>query len=566
MDLPETNSLLAIRRPSRVSHALVQAAYNIHFLGYERSLNVDGCVQRFRDIEANLGTLFRTRGECRDPTVLKAFLVRAVASQPVRTEVVSEIVHEYPVGDSCRNWVDALAAFASSQSSARSAPVEALGSVCVLDRARSACEGGDYDAAFALLLDCEPDAVVVRQLLACSLEIDSLDTARRTLQYINHCSGEVRNAALSMRAYRQMLEVVTQRIASNESPTAVNDIPTGWLPWLERLNERGAWSGADEVARYGALEWSRDEFRRDTSLVSRFAGLLVSRRPRDGDVVLRDAVPSLLAHFLPDDGPIREFKPIYLNLAFVLALDDAIGADDLTAIATLAEAILECAPASFAHSGANEFQELVETLEAAWNHVAAPRHIEWALHVLDLLIAFNVRQHALIDGFVHRIVNGFREWSRRIRTDQWDLLEALLEDLDRTGLLAGLRQRDGASAEQESAIVGRLSGQSIAIYTLTERIGRRAAAVISSRFQDVRVHLVHDKASTDRLEQLARNADIFIVNTWDAKHAATNAIQANRSKDSVTLMPKSKSAGSLVRELYDFLESPTARFADGRPA
>jgi hypothetical protein len=271
----------------------------------------------------------------------------------------------------------------------------------------------------------------------------------------------------------------------------------------------------------------------------------------------------LLAHFLPDDEPVRECKPIYLNLAFVLALDDAIGADDLTAIATLAEAILECAPASSAHSGSNEFQELVETLEAAWNHVAAPRHIDWALHVLDLLIAFNVRQHAVIDGFVHQIINGFREWSRRIRTDQWDLLETLLADLDQTGLLVGLRQRDGVSAEQAPMLLGRLSGQSIAIYTLTERIGRRAAAVINGRFEGVRVHLVHDKASTDRLEQLARNADIFIVNTWDAKHAATNAIQANRSRDSVTLIPKSKSAGSLVRELYEFLESSRTRFVGG---
>ncbi len=69
------------------------------------------------------------------------------------------------------------------------------------------------------------------------------------------------------------------------------------------------------------------------------------------------------------------------------------------------------------------------------------------------------------------------------------------------------------------------------------------------------MHLIHDKGSTDRLQQLAHNADIFIVNTWDAKHAATIAIQANRPKESVTLFPQSKSAGSLVRELYEFLSS-----------
>lgn len=555
LDLPETTSLLAIRRPSRVSHSLVQAIYNVHLAGHEQSLDVGGCVQHFRDMEASLGTLFRTRREWRDPTVLKAFLVRAVASEPVRTELVSEIVREYPIGDSCRNWVDALAAFAAAQLRTVTPPVEVVGKAGALDGARSACESGDYDAAFRLLLDCEPDAAVIRQLLACSLEIDSLDTARRTLQYIDNCPGDVRNGALGMRAYRQMMEALTQRVASIESPHPVDDILTGWLPWLERLNARGAWNGADEVARYGALEWSRDEFLRNTALVSRFAELLVSRRPRDGDVVLRNVMPSLLTHFLPDDGPIRELKPIYMNLAFVLALDDAIGADDLTAIATLSEAILECAPATSAGSASNEFQELVETLEAAWNHVAAPRHVDWALHILDLLIAFNVRQHAVIDGFVHQVINGFREWVRRIRTDQWDLLEVLLGDLDRTGLLVGLRQREGISEEEATRLVDRLSGQSIAIYTLTERIGRRAAEVISSRIPGTKIHLVHDKVSTDRLEQLARNANIFIVNTWDAKHAATNAIQAGRPPGSVTLIPQSKAAGSLVRELYDFLSA-----------
>ncbi len=135
------------------------------------------------------------------------------------------------------------------------------------------------------------------------------------------------------------------------------------------------------------------------------------RRHRPANVL-----PKMLMHFLPSGAPVREFKPVYLSLAYVLALDESINADDLVALATLAEAVLECAPIVSPQSGTNEFQELLDTLEAGWNHVAAPRHIDWALHILDLLISFNVNAHAPIDSFLQQVINGFRAWARRIRS------------------------------------------------------------------------------------------------------------------------------------------------------
>jgi len=92
---------------------------------------------------------------------------------------------------------------------------------------------------------------------------------------------------------------------------------------------------------------------------------------------------------------------------------------------------------------------------------------------------------------------------------------------------------------------------------LTERIGRQAEQMICKRFEGIKVHLLHVKASTDRLVQLSQSADIFIVNTWDAKHAATGAIKQNRDKEQTTLIPKSKSAGGLIQCLTQHAQSTT---------
>ncbi len=112
--LPETNSLLTIRRPSQVSHALVRAVYNVRFAEYEQAGDARGCVDRFRELEPSFGTLFRARGDSHDPTVLKAFLVRAIAAKPMHLDTVQAIRDVYPVCDTGRPWVDALVSFALS--------------------------------------------------------------------------------------------------------------------------------------------------------------------------------------------------------------------------------------------------------------------------------------------------------------------------------------------------------------------------------------------------------------------------------------------------------------------
>lgn len=554
LELPEWSSLTTIRRPARVTQGLLKAVYEAHFAEFENNQDIGGCVARFRELQPSFGTLFRARGELHDPATLKAFLIRSVAEREIRLDAMDAIVNVFNSYHERDAWVEQLAVFARAQVTTTSADgvhTEAER----IDASRAACDLGDYDAAFANLLECKPSIVVVRQLLACSYEIDTLEASRRTMAFMEACPKDIRNDALSMRASRHIWDALTQEVVSDESSFTAEAIPDGWIAWIERLNNQGAWPAAAEIARHGSLEWGSGTFRGDVSKVSHFAELLLSNRSSDADIILKNAVPELLTAFLPDGEPIRDFKLIYLHLAYVLALDSSIGSDDLVALSSLTESILQCAPTKSAQS--NEFNDLLETLEAAWAHIAATKYVDWALQILDILIAFNVAQHAPVDRFLFQIGNRFREWTRRIRVDQWHFLDQLAKDLGQSQWLADILPVADDLQSTPRSLFERLKGQTVAIYTLTERLGRRAAEVLNERFEGVKISLIHDKKSSDRLVQLARNADIFVVNTWDATHAATNAIQANRPKTCITLFPQSKSAGSVVREIYDYLDSTT---------
>jgi len=136
---------------------------------------------------------------------------------------------------------------------------------------------------------------------------------------------------------------------------------------------------------------------------------------------------------------------------------------------------------------------------------------------------------------------------------QWSLLELLADDLNLAELVSGLRPEIEEKTGVEVVDIRELlKGKSIAVYSLTERIARRFGQLAEQTFDDIKIHYVHDKSLTDRMKNLAKSADIFIVNTWDAKHAATNGIKDNRSNTAITLQPNGKSATSLLRSLQEF--------------
>ena len=57
------------------------------------------------------------------------------------------------------------------------------------------------------------------------------------------------------------------------------------------------------------------------------------------------------------------------------------------------------------------------------------------------------------------------------------------------------------------------------------------------------------KEVNDRLRQLSRTADIVVMATASAKHAATGFIEGNRPKNLPILRPSGKGSASMLRAI-----------------
>jgi hypothetical protein len=92
-----------------------------------------------------------------------------------------------------------------------------------------------------------------------------------------------------------------------------------------------------------------------------------------------------------------------------------------------------------------------------------------------------------------------------------------------------------------------LRGRTVAIYTLTESAAARARDFLLRNFDEVSVLLSSDHVATHRLASMAHSADLFVIATRSAKHAATTFIEAQRPPSRPPAYASGKGSVSLVR-------------------
>ena len=96
-----------------------------------------------------------------------------------------------------------------------------------------------------------------------------------------------------------------------------------------------------------------------------------------------------------------------------------------------------------------------------------------------------------------------------------------------------------------------LEDKMVVLYSLTESAVTRASQILKRLVPliDVRTNSEHDGST--QLGQLSANADIFVVVTAAAKHAATICI-ADHRRDRPTVLVNSRGSSAILRALADF--------------
>jgi hypothetical protein len=545
IQLPNFDDIIRVRRPKRISEQLAKAAYNYHFSGFEITGNASAAIREFGLHGQRYVSLVRSTDGLRSTEVIKLALLAAATANPPNRVLAEELIARVD-SESDRTW------FRSIISQLASEPADKIAeSIGGYELAEIRYDAGQFDDAFELYRQQTPTVRSLGRVLESAVEIDSFPVAMKAIAYFQSASDDLQLQVLARKSLVSHLDRLNAIVGSGgrDMSKAVESL----AEWFERVDGNNSDTNLVQILEYGLPEWLA------SNLVdlNKTAEQLKRSRTSSAKETIRNSVPVFIQYFLVDQGASRSNKAIYLALLDLLIYDDSIGADDLTAVEQLIEAILTTSPSQ--DVGSNDYTFAADVVCHLWESVAAPRYIDWVLSTLDLLIDCGVQQHTSLTPVVVNIINSVRQWTRRVSDEQWNLFGLLAADLGVSDLLKEVRPEDESIPTDDlKSIRDVLRGKTIAVYSLTERIARRFGQLAEQAFDGIKIHYLHDKALSDRMKSLAQSADIFIINTWDAKHAATNGIKQSRA-EKLTIEPLGKSASSLLRCLVESLEATSTR-------
>jgi hypothetical protein len=518
--------LLSIPRPVGLTDALISLTYRDELAGFEEPPDVAAAVERLKDrLLPVYGDLYRTWHGLRSAEAAKSFMLVAAASGPPDSALRDAILarkHEFRADD--REWLETVAATFPPSVSPPNPP-----------------RPPTLDALVESALSGPPSADIVRALCRFAAFADTL---------------EIREAIRSR--YAQLTPEARQQLRSTNIAAAVLDdlmeppvggvpgaIPQNWGEWFAILKRTPHWPRASEFARKGSSEWLLVDGQQDPEALTQ---LLLSVQDR---AELRMAFPHLIASARLDGlWPRSDWRVFYEAMMDILTSYTEGSVDDLIVWLELVEVILQL--------GVNRmrYDQICADARDLWIAYASAATVDWATDALDTLLFYPCQDdRARLDLFI-AIASRAHAFKRLLEPRQLAFLKILAADFCQPEWATTFSD-EAAGREAGTSSFAALAGKMVAIYTLTERVSKRVKVLLRSLCPDVDVRTNSDHVGTPNLKKLARDADIFIVSTASAKHAATSFISANRPAKAVTLFHNTRGSQSMIIQLQQYLAALT---------
>jgi hypothetical protein len=545
--LPELQALLAMMRPRRVTEALIRTVYFSYLKEFEQNERAQEAIDRFRsEVWDRFRNLYQTRTNIFGFEIDASFLM-AAACDPERPEIGQQLIEFYAPDSLERSYVARLLALIPRVAS----PSQSVGE---LDHARAVFGVGDVDRAYQLAVTLAPSFDRSALLLRCARDMGGLSAAQVALDSIASLSQSDR-ARLDQHLLLSRIRDSLAALSTSDTPTvtvplAVDEIPSSWPEWLRRLTMPEPWKAALFVAETGAREWDVGKFLQDAKAVQETADVLLSDRPQWGQDALRDALPYLL-EFCTSAGLDARLKQVYESLFVTVAIDPQVSLPQTAALVRIAQARLELGVS------APEYIEIARQITSAIQAIASPSAADLALEALEMLLNAACPDAQERQQFAVQVIAIFQRWYKRIDRTQFALLNAFTKELEMPTAMGGLAKE--FASKTSSSEWEQLRGKRIAIYSLQESALRRAALVITELSPGIRVDTFDDHVGgSPALRKAATTADLFILATAAAKHAATTFIEHRRPRTLATLYARGQGSASLLEALREYAKQISA--------
>ncbi|HUP86882.1 MAG TPA: protein DpdD [Acidimicrobiales bacterium] len=532
MDLPELATILSIRRPARVTAALFDALYATELVGFEAAADAAGALDHFREVVLpRYPALFRSRQGLQTSSAIKSHALYTAVAHPEDERLLSQLASAPDLQPDERSYLEAVAHLVS--------PLVERGAT--LAAAVQAARDGNFDAALELARDGAPTIERAELLVRCAIEIDSLDAMALARGAVYDLVDTDRLRVTSSKLYATPWERIERVLGGDE----VRQSPDNWLGWFERATSSEGFENALEVAERSVVEWTSEAL---VPADSRAISLLLNQDLSAASLRrVKDALPHLL-HFIDRVSDPAQHRALLDDLSTLLLLDEDPSVADVAVLVNLLGSIFELGAESARR------RELVDDFAALFTRVDAAAYLDSAIELFDIVLTFAASDAGPRDTSLAMLLAAAQRWRRRVRADQWMMLRDLAEEVGAADAVRGLVPQEPDDIEPEDSSQGdSLAGKTVAIYTLTEPAGVRARDFLVRNFTAVSVVLSSEHVGSNRLASLAHSADVFVVATRSAKHAATTFIEAQRPPNRPPVYASGKGSVSLIRAVMSTL-------------
>lgn len=544
--LPQLATLLMMRRPAQVSAALFDAVYYTYLAPFEANDDASGALTEFADaVLPKYPALFRTRQGLQTSSAVKTYFLYDIVAHPADAGTRDELLGAPDLSDDERRFLTQLEQHTAS-------PVE---EPRTLMDAETEARRGNFDIAFPIARDAEYSIERAEVLLRCAVEMRTIGAVTTALSAIEDLRETDRTALTASRWLSAMWEDLRSTLVgpSGESedpdgnppdpvgvaPDEVIPLPTSWPEWFERVVSDPGFDQALAIAEQGSVEWAEAELTAEAGIA--IHGTLNADLDIRSIRIIRSAVPSFLA-FLERSGDLGRHHELFDDVATLLFMTEGMGVADVQVLIGVIGTLLETGVT------ASHYRRLITDFLELWQDVDSPAQLDNGIELLDVLLTYSTPDPGTREKFFHSLAGSVARWRDRIRPTQWDVIVDLAHEMDAATTMSSLRAGFATDAQAtERASRDSLSGKTVAIYTLTDQAGLRAKEFLNRHFDNVNVELTNEHVATDRLGHLANSADVFVVATRSAKHAATNYIRAKRPAHLPIAFAGGKGSTSLIR-------------------
>ncbi|MET9346275.1 protein DpdD [Streptomyces termitum] len=517
----DIDQLLTMQRPARITHLIQQAVYATWFAAHDTAGNEQQLLDAVTELPPQFHPLYSSTPLTSRAQAVVEFLIAVQAgAQETQNRLLDEAGAIEPgLPDHLRAILHLRNPTATAQPPTPQPPTPTTEST--LERATRLMAYGDTQSVLDLALTIEPGIEAAYLLLTCARDLHSAHRADLVASYIatHDLRPLIDKTAPRLHDHLDWLDEFTQ-----SKPHG------GWRTWFEDLSHEHAapadpettdqWTPLSPKALAELLRHAPDDV---LGRLGEFGGQFMAAHR---DVFVHDGAAHLSERVLAG-----------------LAMGEKNSAGVRVQTLALLDYLLAANPSPQLLASALDWTTLI--IKANTSAVT----VTWAIDVLQTITATPAAAtNPAAVTFFYSVIDTARPFKSALNLTDLEAIRIVAEELAQTfpdDLAAGHTDDTDPAAPYRY-----LQGTKIVLYSLTESATTRAAQVLRKLVPgiDIETSAEHDGSST--LAAQAAHADLFVVVTASAKHAATDFITAKRGSRP-TIYVNSRGSSAILRELAE---------------